>query len=41
VTVVTDKEPDDPWREFFNERNIAVIYPGSNERDGDNHTDDK
>jgi DeoR family transcriptional regulator of aga operon len=41
VTVVTDKEPDDPWREFFNERNIAVVYPGSNERDGDNHTDDK
>jgi len=30
VTVVTDKEPDASWREFFNEKNITVVYPGSN-----------
>lgn len=26
--VVTDREPDDVWKQFFKERNIAVIYPG-------------
>jgi DeoR/GlpR family transcriptional regulator of sugar metabolism len=30
VTVVTDREPDAAWLEFFNERNIGVVYPGSN-----------
>src|SRR3989304_837267 len=30
VTVVTDKEPDAAWREFFNEKSITVVYPGSN-----------
>ncbi len=29
ATVVTDTEPDRAWLEFFNERNITVIYPGS------------
>jgi len=31
VTVVTDIEPDAPWREFFNEKSITVIYPGLSE----------
>jgi len=29
-TVITDVEPDDPWKQFFSERNIIVIYPGAN-----------
>lgn len=33
VTVVTDKEPDSAWREFFNEKSITVVYPGSNGHD--------
>ena len=33
ATVVTDTEPDRAWLEFFNERNITVIYPGSNGHD--------
>ncbi len=32
-TVVTDKEPDDDWKQFFSDRNIIVIFPGAN-RDG-------
>ena len=39
MTVVTDKEPDAPWRVFFNERNITVVYPGSNGHNDD--SDDK
>jgi len=34
TTVVTDNEPVSEWREFFNERNIAVVYPGSIGHDG-------
>jgi DeoR/GlpR family transcriptional regulator of sugar metabolism len=26
-TVVTDSEPDAPWRQFFHERDIAVVFP--------------
>lgn len=33
VTVVTDQEPDASWREFFDEKNITVVCPGSNGRD--------
>ncbi|MGD9637175.1 MAG: DeoR/GlpR family DNA-binding transcription regulator [Pirellulales bacterium] len=33
ATVVTDKEPDAAWREFFNEKSITVVYPGSNGHD--------
>jgi DeoR/GlpR family transcriptional regulator of sugar metabolism len=33
ATVITDLEPDRAWLDFFNERNITVIYPGSNGRD--------
>jgi DeoR/GlpR family transcriptional regulator of sugar metabolism len=29
TTVVTDRAPDDEWRQFFRERTIAVIFPGS------------
>jgi hypothetical protein len=25
--VVTDREPDEPWKRFFNERHIQVICP--------------
>jgi DeoR/GlpR family transcriptional regulator of sugar metabolism len=32
-TVVTDKEPDDLWKQFFSERNIIVNFPGA--ADGD------
>jgi DeoR/GlpR family transcriptional regulator of sugar metabolism len=35
-TVVTDQEPDDEWKQFFADRDIIVIYPGSN-GDGDHH----
>jgi DeoR/GlpR family transcriptional regulator of sugar metabolism len=35
VTVVTDQEPDVGWREFLNEKNITVVYPGSNGHDED------
>lgn len=30
VTVIIDKEPESAWLEFFNERNITIVYPGSN-----------
>jgi len=33
TTVVTDKEPDKPWQQFFLESNINVVFPGSS---GDN-----
>lgn len=33
ATVITDVEPDRAWLEFFNERNITIIYPGSNGHD--------
>jgi DeoR/GlpR family transcriptional regulator of sugar metabolism len=33
ATVISDLEPDRAWLEFFNERNITVIYPGSNGHD--------
>lgn len=29
-TVVTDQEPDRDWQDFFNDREINLIYPGSN-----------
>lgn len=29
-TVVTDNAPDDAWKQFFAEREINLIYPGSN-----------
>jgi DeoR/GlpR family transcriptional regulator of sugar metabolism len=28
-TVVTDREPDDQWKQFFGDRNIMVICPGA------------
>ena len=30
ATVITDKEPVQEWLDFFNERDIVVVYPGSN-----------
>lgn len=38
ATVITDVEPEPEWVEFFNERNITVVYPGSNGHDAN---DDK
>jgi len=35
TTVVTDKEPDAGWQQFFDERNMIVVYPGSNDGNGD------
>jgi DeoR family transcriptional regulator, fructose operon transcriptional repressor len=32
-TVVTDKEPSPEWQEFLNDKDITVIYPGSNGHD--------
>jgi DeoR/GlpR family transcriptional regulator of sugar metabolism len=29
-SVVTDQEPDDAWKQFFIEREINLVYPGSN-----------
>jgi DeoR/GlpR family transcriptional regulator of sugar metabolism len=29
TTVVTDREPGSEWRQFFSERNITLVYPGS------------
>jgi DeoR/GlpR family transcriptional regulator of sugar metabolism len=37
TTVVTDRAPDDEWRQFFSARNITVIFPGSNGGNG-NHS---
>ena len=25
--VVTDREPAEPWKRFFQEQNIEVVYP--------------
>jgi DeoR family transcriptional regulator, fructose operon transcriptional repressor len=33
ATVITDQEPAAAWRDFFNEKNITVVYPGSNGHD--------
>jgi DeoR family transcriptional regulator, fructose operon transcriptional repressor len=36
TTVVTDQEPDDNWKQFFSDKNILVIYPGSDGTNGEN-----
>lgn len=28
-TVITDQQPDKPWREFFRDQNITVLFPGA------------
>jgi len=28
-TIVTDREPDGRWQEFFQERNISAVFPGA------------
>ena len=38
ATVITDVEPEPEWVDFFNERSITVVYPGSNGHDAN---DDK
>ena len=30
--VVTDREPEDVWKQFFTDRNITVIFPASDAR---------
>jgi DeoR/GlpR family transcriptional regulator of sugar metabolism len=28
-TVITDREPDDLWKQFFSDRNIIILFPGA------------
>ncbi len=34
--VVTDREPDDVWTQFFADNDISVVFPGSNTRSKNN-----
>ena len=34
-TVATDKEPDDAWKQFFAEKEINLVFPGSNGEETD------
>ena len=36
--VVTDKEPDDSWKEFLGGRNIRLIFPSSDDAQQDGHS---